>query len=239
MAGPTLTPEAKQLLSSTIRDLRARLLRDLGDEAERRYRLSVPIAKAGLDEAHRCRRQRLEAWIQERVRSAGLSAGKTERDRSSTQARFLSQAVKEAAATLLNRIVLLRHLETLKLSRPAVVTGGWNSPGYQELRDFAPALTRDETEGYATLLQLVFDDLAVELPGLFGDVGLTRLFPVPPATLREIVSRLDDPRLATAWTDDTTLGWVYQYWNDPEREALDAKINGGGKIEPHEIASKT
>jgi hypothetical protein len=39
--------------------------------------------------------------------------------------------------------------------------------------------------------------------------------------------------------DDTTLGWVYQYWNDPEREALDAKIAGGGKIEPHEIASKT
>jgi hypothetical protein len=36
-----------------------------------------------------------------------------------------------------------------------------------------------------------------------------------------------------------TLGWVYQYWNDPERERLDAKINDGGKIEPHEIASKT
>ena len=36
-----------------------------------------------------------------------------------------------------------------------------------------------------------------------------------------------------------TLGWVYQYWNDPEREALDAKLNSGGKVEPHEIASKT
>ena len=36
-----------------------------------------------------------------------------------------------------------------------------------------------------------------------------------------------------------TLGWVYQYWNDPEREALDDKLNGGGKVEPHEIASKT
>jgi hypothetical protein len=70
-------------------------------------------------------------------------------------------------------------------------------------------------------------------------VGLTRLFPVPPATLREVVQRLDDPGLAPAWTDDTTLGWVYQYWNDPEREALDAKLNDGGKIEPHEIASKT
>jgi len=252
--GPTnLTSEAKQLLSTTIRGLRTRLLRDLGDEAERRYRLSVPIDKAGLDEAHHRRRERLEAWLDERVRAGGAvqATGKvadkttasrakgTDKDKAAARERFLQQAVKEAAATLLNRLVLLRHLEALGLSRPAVVTGGWNSGGYRELCDFAPALTGDETEGYATLLQIVFDELAVELPGLFGDVGLTRLFPVPPATLRELVSRLDDERLASAWTDDTTLGWVYQYWNDPEREALDAKIADGGKIQPHEIASKT
>ena len=39
-----------------------------------------------------------------------------------------------------------------------------------------------------------------------------------------MVEALDDPELASAWTDDTTLGWVYQYWNDPEREALDAAL---------------
>ncbi|MGB8297152.1 MAG: DNA methyltransferase, partial [Polyangia bacterium] len=233
---PHLTPEAKQALSATIRSLRERLLRDLGDEAERRYRMSVSIAQAGLAEAPRRRRERLEAWLDERARSSGA---KNDKDRKAARDRFLLQAIKEAAATLLNRLVLLRHLEAMGLSRPAVVIGGWNSAGYQELRDFAPGLLGDETEGYATLLQLKFDDLSVELPGLFGDVGLTRLFHVPPATLREIVGRLDDDALASAWTDDTTLGWVYQYWNDPEREALDAKINDGGKIAPHEIASKT
>ena len=41
------------------------------------------------------------------------------------------------------------------------------------------------------------------------------------------------------WRDDTLLGWVYQFWNDPEREALDEKIRNGGKIENHEIAAKT
>ena len=231
-----LTPEAKQALSATIRSLRERLLRDLGDEAERRYRMSVSIAQAGLAEAPRRRRERLEAWLDERARSSGA---KNDKDRKAARDRFLLQAIKEAAATLLNRLVLLRHLEAMGLSRPAVVIGGWNSAGYQELRDFAPGLLGDETEGYATLLQLKFDDLAVELPGLFGDVGLTRLFHVPPATLREIVGRLDDDALSSAWTDDTTLGWVYQYWNDPEREALNDKINDGGKIAPHEIASKT
>jgi hypothetical protein len=239
MSTATLTPEAKSLLASTIRGLRERLLRDLSDEAERRYRFSVAIGKAGLDEAHRRRRERIEAWLDERVRAGGATSGKAEKDRAAARDRYFQQAIKEAAATLLNRLVLLRHLEALGLSRPAVVTGGWNSKGYQELRDFAPALTGDETEGYSTLLQIIFDDLAIELPGLFGDVGLTRLFLVPPATLREIVSRLDDERLVSAWTDDTTLGWVYQYWNDPEREALDAKIADGGKVQPHEIASKT
>ena len=97
--------------------------------------------------------------------------------------------------------------------------GGWNSKGFREFRDFAPGLRDDDTEGYARLLPAVFDELAGELPGLFGDVGTTRLFPIPAATLRAVVESLDDPELASAWTDDTTLGWVYQYWNDPEREA--------------------
>jgi len=233
---PTLTPEAKQLLSTTVRGLRERLLRDIRDEAERRYHLSVPLGKAGLDEAHRKKRERLDGWIEERVRAA---KPKTDSENKAAHERLLQQAVKEAGATLMNRLVLLRHLEAMGLAKPQVVTGGWSSKGYREFRDFAPGLLGDDTEGYATLLQMVFDDLAVDLPGLFGDVGLTKLFPVPPATLREVVTQLDEKELASAWTDDTTLGWVYQYWNDPEREALDAKIHDGGKIEPHEIASKT
>jgi hypothetical protein len=233
---PTLTPEAKQLLATTIRGLRSRLLRDIQDEAERRYRLSIPLARAGLDEAHHRRRGRLEVWCEERIRA---SNPKNETERTAVRERLLLQAVKEAGATLINRLVLVRHLEALELARLQVVTGGWSSKGYREFRDFGPALLDDETEGYSTLLQLTFDDLVVDLPGLFGDVGLTRLFPVPPATLREVVTQLDAKALDSAWRDDTTLGWVYQYWNDPEREALDAKINDGGKIEGHEIASKT
>jgi hypothetical protein len=244
-----LTPEAKKLLAETIRGtaqspekgLRERLLHDIRLEAERRYRLSVPLADAGLDEAHRMQRGRLEAWLAERARS---TKPKSKAETKAAEERFFAQAVKEAAATFLNRLVLLRHLEAKKglskgLSKPVVLTGGQNSAGYREFRAFAPALLQDDTEGYGALLQLVFGELAIDLPGLFGDVGLTALFPIPAGALREVVERLDVPGLASAWTDDTTLGWVYQYWNDPDREALDAKINGGGKIQPHEIASKT
>lgn len=243
-----LTPEAKKLLADTIRGtaqdpekgLRARILRGLRDEADRTYRLAVPLEQANLEEAPRKRRARIEAHIDERARA---QKPKGDKELKATKERLYAQALKEAAATLLNRLVLLRQLEAHGLSRPQVLTGGWNSKGYREFRAFAPTLcadgTLDPTEGYATLLQLVFDELSVDLPGLFGNVGLSSLFPVPASTLKDVVEHLDAPGLATAWTDDTTLGWVYQYWNDPDREVLDAKIAGGGKIEPHEIASKT
>lgn len=235
----TLTPSARRRLSETIRDLRARLLADLHAAVVAEYRLTLPVARSGLSEAAAIKRQRLEGFLEEKVRAGRARdvAGKEE-----IRKRALEGAVKEAASTLLNRLVFVRRLEALGLSRPLVLTGGWRSQGFRELNDFAPGLTidtGDPAEGYPFLLKLLFDELALDLPGLFGEVGVSALIPVPLPTLRAVVEALDEPDLAPAWDDDTALGWVYQYWNDPEREALDAKVNGGGKVAPHEIASKT
>lgn len=245
-----LTPQAKAKLATTIRALRATkesaygglLLKGMRDAAESTYRLSIgSIEQAGLAEEPYKKRLQLEKELKDKVR-ADL-AGKKLKDRPRAEAqsreRHLQEAIQLAGATLLNRLVVIKQLEAQGLIKPAVVTGGWGSAGYQEFREFAPALCRDETEGYGLLLKLLYDELAIDLPGLFGSVGMTGLFPVPASTLRAVVEALNDPALVSAWLDDTTLGWVYQYWNDPEREALDAKLNGGGKVEPHEIASKT
>jgi hypothetical protein len=231
----SMTPDAKNQLSKTIRALRATLLEDLRGEAERLYRLSIRIDEAELSQALRVKRQRMDAWLDEQVRTEAIR-GKQQR----TKEDFRRDVEKQAAYTLLNRLVFLRLLEACGERSPQVVTGGWNSLGYKNFREIAPALVRnDETEGYAFLLRLVFEDLSIDLPGLYGSAGMADFIPVPPKTLRAMVDAFDDPQLASCWTDDMTLGWVYQYWNDPEREGLDAKINGGGKIEPHEIASKT
>jgi hypothetical protein len=227
-----LTPESKAQLRKTVRGLRASLIAQLKESAEQRYLLSLTPAKAAasLPAAAVARRRRLDEALDQAAAEDG--GGKEAR------ARAFEAAAKEAGATLLNRLVLLRHLEALGLSKPAVVTGGWMSKGYREFQQVAPALCEDETQGMAPLLGLLFAEHAVALPGLFGDVGLTSLFAVPAATLREVIEALDAVS-AEVWHDDLTLGWVYQYWNDPDREALDAKIAASGKIEPHEIASKT
>ena len=238
-----MTSDAKRALSTSIRSLRARLLDDLHAATETAYRLSVRASDAGLDEAARARRGRLEAWVAEQLRTQGAAKGNSKGSRSAED--FRREAEKQAAYTLLNRLVLLRLMEApgpsgQPLRAPAVVTGGWESRAYEDFRQLAPGLVRgDETEGYAFLLRLAFEDLATELPGLYGPAGVADLVPVPAATLRHVVDALNAEALQSCWTDDMTLGWVYQYWNDPEREALDDKLNGGGKVEPHEIASKT
>ena len=253
----TMTPEAKAQLSTTIRGLRARLLDDLRGAVDSAYRMSVKrkngeplegrrleefIKELSLAEAPRTKRLRLEGWLDEQVRIEGVR-GKGADD-ATLRARFRADAEKQAAYTLLNRLVIVRLLESARsadgrpLREPHVVTKGYESAGYKAFRQLAPALRNDDTEGYAFLLQLVFADLAVDLPGLFGSAGIADLVPVPASTLRHVVEALDDDALASCWTDDMTLGWIYQYWNDPEREALDAKLAASKKLENHEIADR-
>ena len=242
-----MTPEAKKALSSTIRGkqgttnggLRHRLLDDLRLATESAYRLSARVQDAGLDEAAKTKRQRLEIWLDEQKRAQEAAGRRRQRED------FLREAEQQAAYTLLNRLVILRLLEEpgpsgQPLRKPALIKGGWGSTAYQDFRDLARGVVRDDpTEGFGFLLQLLFEELAEDLPGLFGSAGIGDLIPIPPATLRHAVEELNKEELESCWADDMTLGWVYQYWNDPERERLDDKINDGGKIEPHEIASKT
>jgi len=233
-----MTPEARKLLSTAIRALRARLLGDLEAAMDTEYRLGVArLEHADLGEAAARKRARLEAWLGEQLRAqTAARTGKPVRSR----ADFRRQLAQQAAYTLLNRLVVLRLMEASGLRREPVITRGWESTAYKTLRALAPALVQRETsEGYAFLLRLVGEELAHDLPGLFGADCVTALVPVPAGTLRQTIEVLDDPGLASCWTDDMTLGWVYQYWNDPEREALDAKLNARGKLEPHEVASKT
>jgi hypothetical protein len=234
-----MTPEAKKALSSTIRGLRQRLLEDLHVATESAYRLSVRPEDTGLDEAARTKRRRLDDWLDEQLRAQASGTRRRERED------FRREAEQQAAYTLLNRLVILRLMEEpgasgQPLRKPTLIKGGWGSTAYQDFRDLARGVVRDDpTEGFGFLLQLVCEELSDDLPGLFGSAGIGDLIPIPPATLRYAVEELNKEELETCWTDDMTLGWVYQYWNDPERERLDAKINDGGKIEPHEIASKT
>jgi hypothetical protein len=238
-----MTPEAKAKLSKTIRGLRERLLADLEDALRGDYSLGIPAEQAKLPAARAEKRKRLDSWVDEQVRALPEKERKTQKQKDAAVGRFRGELVKQAAYTWLNRLVYLRLLEGMKLQPAKLLTGGLASSVYADFRDLAQALVGhddgDDSDGYAFVLGLVFDELALDLPGLFGRSGLGELVPMRWSTLRQVIEALDSPELVSCWTDDMTLGWVYQYWNDPEREALDDKLSGGGKVAPHEIASKT
>lgn len=95
----------------------------------------------------------------------------------------------------------------MRSCEPAVVTGGWETRGYKQVRELAPALGRgDDTEGYASLLSLTFDGPATDLPGVFGSARVADLIPVPAATLRYAVEA--DGALAglEAWRAEREAG---------------------------------
>src|ERR1035438_8925002 len=96
-----MTPDAKHGLSTTIRSLRDRLLADLHVATEAAYRLAVRPRDAGLDDAARTRRARLEAWVAEQLRAQG---GRSKDEGGRSDEEFRRDAEKQAAYTLLNRL---------------------------------------------------------------------------------------------------------------------------------------
>ncbi|MEI9942161.1 MAG: BREX-6 system adenine-specific DNA-methyltransferase PglX [Pseudomonadota bacterium] len=235
-----LDQKAKEALRKGVRGLRERLILELTNEAKSEYQLDIPSDKAKLTARRREHRSRLEASLLERSRLATKSPSKAKAKLAEVDALELRLAATEAAHTLLNRLIFLRILEHHRVLKPALVTGGWDSPAFaHEFSNYGAEFKSEPSRGYLPLLEAVYAELALDLPALFGPVGVTALFPVPVPTLRAVLELVNDPVLNDAWGDDTTLGWVYQFWNDPERERLDEKIAGGGKIEPHELGPKT
>ncbi|MFN9913178.1 MAG: SAM-dependent methyltransferase, partial [Pirellulaceae bacterium] len=149
-------PEAKGQLSKTIRALRSRLLEDFKSANDSTFKYSIRrIDQAKLSEAIATRRRRIEEWIAEQVR--GEAGKKTKR----TAEDFRRDLEKQAAYTLLNRMLILRLMEAMKLNRGDLVSKGWNSEAYKSFRFFSQEIVRgEESEGYSVLLQMVFDDLA-------------------------------------------------------------------------------
>ena len=74
---------------------------------------------------------------------------------------------------------------------------------------------------------------------------LARLDPDAPPVLghveipASVSEALAAPALRGCWADDTALTWAHQYFNDPQREAINARLRAGGRIQPDEIACKT
>ncbi|MFW5777350.1 MAG: Eco57I restriction-modification methylase domain-containing protein [Spirochaetota bacterium] len=140
---------------------------------------------------------------------------------------------REQAFTTLNRIVALRMAEARGIILPAV-SSGMESEGFQLYQQNAGQQAIEQFLWYREYLFSLYDELSLELPRLFDRFrGEGLVFPRQ-ATLQKLIDAMAAPELEGIWDEDETIGWMYQYFNDPkERKKLREK---GAPSDSYELA---
>ena len=131
----------------------------------------------------------------------------------------VQRVLREQAFTVLNRFAALRMAEERELVLQCV-GDGLNSKGFQVFENVASPDLGSQYARYCIFLGCLFDELSLDLGVLFdrySPFGL--LFPREPK-LKEFLQLLNDPELKSLWREDETIGWIYQYFNDPAERKL-------------------
>lgn len=160
-------------------------------------------AKAGkhLSPRQAFARERIVAAI-EHKRAAGMSAQGAARD-----------YLRDAAFTTLNRFVALKMLEARELVQECI-TKGEQSGGYLEFCGMAPGLPLlPESAGYRLYLESLFDELSTEVKVLFDRRDPSSVLWPKRRAFEQLLEILNATELARVWSEDETIGWVYQFFN--------------------------
>jgi hypothetical protein len=130
--------------------------------------------------------------------------------------------VREIGFTTLNRLAALRLSEERGLVIECV-RHGMDSDGFRLFDRVAKGALGTRYATYRAFIEGMYDELALELPALFDrHHPHSHVFPGEIA-LNEVLALLNDPDLSQReiWKQDETIGWIYQYYNDPaERKKM-------------------
>lgn len=214
----TASESARGAFRQSVQSIRERLLNDIRTEADMRYSLQAKDrTKIRLRTGEAADFITLESHL-----------GK------------LDELVREKAYTTANRLAFLFMMEARGLRPLTLVLKGTARSSLRDNAEFFTALMTGADQGWAYVLEQVWDSLALDLPSLFARSAVMDALPLPGTTLVWLINEFARPELSEVWLDDTTPGWLYQYWNDPDRKAVDEKLkNTTGKVEASELAHKT
>lgn len=199
------------LIDSTTQAARTLLEREYFEQLEGIFDIRPagtlpPSAGSHLDSRQALLRNKLYALVKHKM-AAGLS-----------QEQAVGEVCRSASFTTLNRFAALKMLEARGLIQECVSKADQSS-GYKEFCGLAQALAVQEG-AYALYLGCLFDELAVEVKVLFDRQELSGLlWPRRPALLG-LLDLLNNPELASAWGEDETIGWTYQFFNSDEDRRL-------------------
>ena len=141
-----------------------------------------------------------------------VAAGRTDAER--TRAAY-DQMRQELGYTALHRLCALRMAEERGIVRPSVRDGIF-SESFRAWHQFAGPTLGTNEEAYAIFLDRLYDDLAVDLPAVFDRRAAASLVSPSPRAIPKLISVLGYVDLLDLWREDTTLGWIFEDWNDDD-----------------------
>ena len=181
---------------------------------------SIPVEQLpnqDTDNIHTARmlRERLKHLL------AALPEEKTEKEKLA-----VGQLISEQAFTQLNRFCALRMCEERDLILESI-RGGYDSVGFQSYDAIASQVAAPKYERYKWYLHSIFDELSVELPAVFDRFSPYGLVFPDESTLLKLLQLINDTQLSewydeqdgttvNFWTEDETLGWMFQDYNSLE-----------------------
>lgn len=138
----------------------------------------------------------------------------------------VGQLISEQAFTQLNRFCALRMCEERDLILESI-HGGYDSVGFQSYDAIASQVAAPKYERYKWYLHSIFDELSVELPAVFDRFSPYGLVFPDESTLLKLLQLINDTQLSewydeqdgttvNFWTEDETLGWMFQDYNSLE-----------------------
>lgn len=211
--------DTRNLLAKTVTACRRRLIEDITDQLQGVFGLHpdgtvLPLEKLtylSLEQnaAARHLRDLLDHYI--------IGAAGKESDRRKAA---YERMVLEISFTVLNRLAALRLCEERGLVIECV-RKGTASAGFQMFERISTGALGARYDTYRVFLECMFDELALDLGVLFDRMTpQSAVFPTE-RCLDEVLAELNKPDLTLLWSEDETIGWIYQYFNPPEeRKAM-------------------
>ena len=148
---------------------------------------------------------------------------RTRPDDKNAASNAVTRFVREQAFTVLNRVAALRMAEKRGLVAESVGKG-YQSKGFKVFETVAGTGLGDTYRRYRQYLLCLFDELALDLGVLFARRAPQGMLFPRETTLLRCLDLLNAQDVDALWAEDETIGWVYQYYNDPaERKKMRAE----------------
>ena len=205
-------------LNKFVAEARRVLTEEFSEQLQSLYGISASGGIAPLERLTHLDAEGLELAATLRQRIAYLTSSSPAAGDATKPA--IKRLTREQAFTVLNRLAAIRMAEKRGLIVESVGQQ-YQSKGFKVFESVAGSAIGDTYDRYRCYLFCLFDELAIDLGSLFDRRSPQALLFPRETSLLALLTLLDDADIQDLWAEDETIGWIYQYYNDPtERKKM-------------------